>query len=836
MKMFLILSLILTFISLHSKDLVSSQEDLDAAFIFLIAKNTTWPNEKKFKNFHIAILDEKSTSLKAFQKLTKNLTLKNKTILLTQVNLQEFQKNYKDFQIIFVSKKYKNKLSFILHSFPKDFPLLIISKECDETDDYMINLYENKFHKINIQINLKQLYQHNLTVSNEIILSGGKQVGISKLFESSIQELKKQEKSYKKFVQQNMHLKKEILKYKTNIKNLQDTMKVLKDEISYTNTKLYNKLEKIQKKDTELTKVIDSLQKEKLKLLKQQEKLNKLTQEYKILKETLHLQKKSISEQKQLLQTKETMVLKKQDAIKVLDKKLEQQHKLLNDQVQTIEQQGTILYLLIVILILIILFTIYFYRTKNKYKILSDELIIAKENADHANHSKSIFLANMSHELRTPLNAILGFSQLLSKENTLSKTDKKTVSSIYRAGTFLLSLINDVLDLSRIEAGKLILHEEPTNIKKMIADIYAFVKADAEKKGIHILINMDRNVPSCVFLDGDKLRQIVLNYLTNAIKYSNKGTVKLSIKADQTTLYLSVKDEGDGIKKEEFQKIFKPFIQVGKASDHTGTGLGLAITQKYAKSMGGDVSVQSQYKKGSIFYADVLYHHCDDKTLEEKENLNEVIGIVAKQNLKILIVDDKEDNRELLKAILKQDKFEIILAKNGYEAIEMFQTFHPDIIWMDTKMPILDGEEAILKIRKLETQRKVIIVSITANAYNGDKHKLHKKGIDEFLLKPYSVEKIYAIMHKYFQVEYIYKNEEELQTAQIDFSHEKFTQELEKLNHEQLQELHKLALLLDKEEIEKSIKSIEKEHPALAQMLFYLVDELQYNIIIKATL
>jgi signal transduction histidine kinase/DNA-binding response OmpR family regulator len=831
---FLFMMFFIQLIQINANELVSTQEDLDAAFVFLISKNTTWPDEKNLHHFRIGVVDDNRAVLKAFQKLTKDLALKNKDIVVNQVDIDDIATTYKKYQVLFVGKKYKKSLSEILKTVPKNFPLLLISKECEDKQHYMINLYEDKFNKINIQVNLEEIHQHNLTVSNEIILAGGKKVGISKLFESSLRALQEQEKSYKQYVQQNRDLKQEIQRYKQNISKLQTTMDTLHQEISSREQELKKKLGNIEKKDKELEAVLNELAKEKQTLLKEQKRLNLLQSEYKGLNEKLAKQKELMDKQKSILKTKEQIVLNKQKEIQHLDKKIEQQRRLIVDKVETIEQQGMVLYLLIVIVVLMILFAIYFYRTKNKYELLSKELALAKESADYANHSKSVFLANMSHELRTPLNAILGFSQLLSKDKSISKSNKKTIGSIYRAGAFLLSLINDVLDLSRIEAGKLVLHEEPTDIKLMLHDIFAFVKSGAEKKGIRLLMKVDPSVPQCVLLDGDKLRQIILNYLTNAIKYSDSGNVNLSIKASSNRLYISVKDEGQGIKESELETIFQPFVQVGSASEHTGTGLGLTITQKYAQSMGGKVSVESQYGKGSTFYAEVEYGECQSSDIPDKEELREIVGVKPKKALKMLVIDDKEDNRELLKAILSQENCEIILGENGLKAIELFEKFHPDIIWMDRKMPLMNGEEASRKIRQLPGGDKVVIIGITASVFKEDEEKLIASGMNSYILKPYDVDKIYKEMAKYCELSYIYKDDEKEESKDSDFSYEEFVRRLGATDKELLEELYNRALLLDKDEIESFIKEkIFSSDASLARMLSYLVEEMQYNVIIK---
>ncbi|NPA66815.1 MAG: response regulator, partial [Epsilonproteobacteria bacterium] len=363
--------------------------------------------------------------------------------------------------------------------------------------------------------------------------------------------------------------------------------------------------------------------------------------------------------------------------------------------------------------------------------------------------------------------------------------------------------------------------------------IIIFTQASVEKKGLKLELHIDDQIPSCIITDKDKLRQIILNYVTNAIKYSDKGTITVSIKNKKNKLYIEVSDMGHGIKKEQLQDIFKPFIQVGKASEHTGTGLGLTITKKYAQSLGGDVAVKSTYQKGSTFYATIQYKQCKETDTVERTNHQKIIGVTKpKYSFTSLIVDDNETNRELLEKILSTEfQSKTLFAKNGYEAIEIFKQTHPKIIWIDKKMPQLNGIEATKKIRELPGGKDVIIIGLTASIFEEDKKRLLASGMNEIILKPYKLEDIYMILHKYFDVDYIY--EDTPSKDKINFSHQKFIESLKKLDKELLQKLYDKALLLEKEEMKEIIQKISQEDSQLAQTLFYLIDEMQYSVIIN---
>ncbi|HBE50092.1 MAG TPA: histidine kinase, partial [Cyanobacteria bacterium UBA11369] len=346
---------------------------------------------------------------------------------------------------------------------------------------------------------------------------------------------------------------------------------------------------------------------------------------------------------------------------------------------------------------------------------------------------KSIFLANMSHELRTPLNVILGFAQVMAHDPALTPSQQEDLQTIRRSGDHLLSLINDVLDLSKIESGHCTIEENSFDLIALLHSLQNMFAERASSKRIDLCFQMAPEVPQFIIADAQKLRQVLLNLLSNAIKFTHSGSITLQVsnktastKTAPTTrpiLQFVVADTGVGIAAEEFDTIFDAFVQAqaGKQSAG-GTGLGLTISRKLLKLMGGEISVSSTQGKGSTFTFTLPVSPTSAINITPEQSDRFPIGLAPGQpHHRILVVDDAAENRLLLVKLLKLLDFEVLEATNGQEAVQVWQQWQPDLIWMDIRMPVLDGYEATKQIRAMTGGQNSIIIALTAQASQSDR-------------------------------------------------------------------------------------------------------------------
>jgi len=399
-------------------------------------------------------------------------------------------------------------------------------------------------------------------------------------------------------------------------------------------------------------------------------------------------------------------------------------------------------------------------------------LLNQMEAAEAANLAKSTFLANMSHELRTPLNIILGFAQVMTHDTALTPTQREDLQTIRRSGDHLLNLINDVLDLSKIEAGHSILEEKEFDLTALLHTLHTMMAERAQAKGLQLTFHISPDVPPFVMADEQKLRQILLNLLNNAIKFTRHGNITLSVRPihphlpidshppcpDPVFLEFAVADTGIGIAPEDLHTIFDAFVQAeaGKKAI-SGTGLGLTISRKLVELMQGTIRVQSSPNAGSTFTATVpVYPICEVKERSESANRT-VIGLVPNQpKRRILIADDQQESRLLMVRLLTQIGLEVREASHGQEAIQHWQDWQPDLIWMDIQMPQVDGYEATRQIRTLEQESKTVIIALTAQASQADRTLALAVGCNDYVSKPFREEAVYAKMAEYLGLNYLY--------------------------------------------------------------------------------
>ncbi|TAG95796.1 MAG: hybrid sensor histidine kinase/response regulator [Oscillatoriales cyanobacterium] len=494
--------------------------------------------------------------------------------------------------------------------------------------------------------------------------------------------------------------------------------------------------------------------------------------------------------------------------------------------------------------------------------------------AEAANRAKSIFLANMSHELRTPLNAILGFSQLMQHSTNLNLQDQENLRIINRSGEHLLTLINQVLDLAKIEVGRITLNPTEFELNSLMKEVEEMFQLQAQEKQLQLIFYSSSNVPTYIRTDEVKLRQVLINLLSNAIKFTKEGGIsvrvtsvvsnenqELPITNTSTTrpinpsttlrehvvegplsvveglntnsqLHFEIEDTGCGMDPDELDKLFRAFVQTQAGESYQqGTGLGLVISQQFVKLMGGQIAVRSQVGCGTTFTFDIPVSVVDASTIKPKQVSRQVIALEPNQpRYRILIVDDRADLRQLLVKMLNRFDFDLQEASNGIEAIEIWANFEPHLIFMDMRMPIMDGYEATKRIKANIKGQATAIVAVSASSAGEAPTVVLSDDCDDFIRKPFREAEILDALHKHLGVRYIY---DEPQSAEESTQIQALTPKaLAGLPVDWLASLEQATIECDLELILTKIEQIRDRNDSLANALTGLANEFLFNQIL----
>jgi PAS domain S-box-containing protein len=485
------------------------------------------------------------------------------------------------------------------------------------------------------------------------------------------------------------------------------------------------------------------------------------------------------------------------------------------------------------------------------------ELVVARDEAEGANRAKSTFLANMSHELRTPLNSILGIAQLMERDAGFPFQHRDTLKILSRSGAYLLELINDVLEMSKIEAGKTTLDATSFDPRSFLGDLEEMTRLRADQKGLKLFFEYKSDLPGCIETDVRKLRQILINLLSNAIKYTEKGrvTLRIAFKEGRGTppeakpgsaarLEFEVEDTGIGIAPEDRQRIFEPFVQVnpGRAA-REGTGLGLTLSRMFVEQLGGEITIRSQAGRGSTFVFDIPVKLAEGITIHTEKAVRQVLGLMRGQpSYQLLVVDDSVENRFTLRRLLEQCGFIVLEACGGQEAVDLFESRQPHLIWMDLRMPGMDGHEAAQRIREVERGRRnevgkethTPIIALTAHVL-GDKEPFSPGIFDDLVYKPYRETEIFDKLEKHLGVQFVYQPSVESSAADKDRGKGVTPSDLAVLPVEWLRQFFQMLRRGRSAQLIDLIGRISPEHADLAGTLAELVHIYRFDHLMVAT-
>jgi len=455
-------------------------------------------------------------------------------------------------------------------------------------------------------------------------------------------------------------------------------------------------------------------------------------------------------------------------------------------------------------------------------QVRTAELAQARDQAESANRAKTIFLANMSHELRTPLNSVLGYSQILSSMRDLPPQALSHVRSVSRSGQHLLSMINDLLDITKIDAGKMEVSASAVRLAELVEDVLDINRERAAARNLALRFDPDDSIARPIRVDAGKLRQILLNLVGNALKFTARGgaVVRARVRVPETSstppvVEIDVEDTGIGIHPAQWEGIFDPFRQAPGAEVGSGTGLGLSISRSFARLMGGELSVTSRPGEGSTFSLSIPVEFAVETDTVSRDENRDVAGIEGGSDWRILLVDDDADSLAILEQTLAETGFQVRSVFDGRQAVEVFREWRPHFVWMDVRMPGMGGLEATREIRRFQEGRSVPVVALSASAFRSDETDVLAAGCDGFVQKPYRIETVFAVLQEHLGLRYRYRARVRTDVGSQELS----PKDISEIPPDPGIRIAEASDQLDKRRLLEIADSMESEHPRVCAFL-----------------